>query len=366
MEPWSVPVTRKSCAIVSLLACISVLGPSSQVGAMAAPGGRATQVADMGGLWAAIKSAAPGAVIMLKPGSYSELKLHGLNFAQPITFAAADPSRKPVIAGLVLNSSKGVRFRDIRFSVNPTTGFAAMVGGSSDVRFDGVELFGAGPGDGNGLMFRNSSDVAVVNSLVHDLGTGINHLDSQRVTICGNRLSDIQSDGVRGGGSSFVEITQNDFTNFRPKPGDHPDAIQFWTRNTKGPTRDLVISDNTYVRGKGAAVQGIFVGNESKIPYQNVVISRNRIVGGMYHGISISDGDNIKIENNFVQGYADMTSWIMINGAKNSILDSNVASDYKMSQNEKLKQANNKPIKLAKIGDLGAAASAAPRGCGPT
>jgi hypothetical protein len=348
-----------------MLACITLLASSSQPPAMAAPAGRTAQVADMGELWAALKSAAPGSVIMLKPGSYPELRLNGLNFVQPITFAAADPGRKPVIAGLVLNSSKGVRFRDIKFSVNPKTGFAAMVGGSSDVRFDGVELFGAGPGDGNGLMFRNSSDVAVVNSLVHDVGTGINHLDSQRITICGNRLREIQSDGVRGGGSSFIQITQNEFTDFRPKAGDHPDAIQFWTRNTKGPARDLTISGNTFVRGKGAAVQGIFVGNENKIPYENVLISGNRIIGGMYHGISISDGTNIKIEKNVVQGYSDMTSWIMINGAVNSTLDSNVASDYKMSRNEKLKQVSNKGIKLAKIGDLGPAPVSAPRGCGP-
>jgi hypothetical protein len=84
----------------------------------------------------------------------------------------------------------------------------------------------------------------------------------------------------------------------------------------------------------------------------------------MYHGISISDGDNIKIEKNFVQGYSDMTSWIMINGAENSTLDNNMASDFKMSGNKKLKQSSNKGIRLAKIGDLGPAPNAAPRGCG--
>lgn len=128
-----------------------------------------------------------------------------------------------------ITSSQGLTFKSIEVTVNPATGFAVTLGGDNDVHFDHVNLHGAAAGDGNAIMVRNSSNVSVTGSEVHHLGTGINHLNSDHITFADNFVHDIQSDGIRGGGSSYVTVAGNRFTDFHPQPQDHPDAIQFWT-----------------------------------------------------------------------------------------------------------------------------------------
>ena len=202
-------------------------------------------------------------------------------------------------------------------------------------------------------MIRNSAGVVVMNSQIHHTTTGINHLNSQNISLEGNDIHDLQVDGIRGGGSSNVTISGNKLTDFYPKEGDHPDAIQFWTTNTSATAHDLVIKDNTFVRGRGQRIQGIFLGNEEKIPFEDVTISGNYIIGGMYHGISVYYGSKIKVYNNIVQGYVDMNSWIMMDHTSDASISNNRATSFQFQfENKDLKESGNREVPAAQIGDL--------------
>ena len=308
-------------------------------------------ILDSGVIWGAIKKAAPGDTVRIPPGAYSALRLDGFKGAGVITIVSEDPKQRVVIRGIHVTNSRGLTFRDMDVTVDPRLGFAVMLGGVQDVRLEGLQLYGSAIGDGNAVMVRNSANVTVADSNIHHLGTGLNHLNSDTVEFRGNRLHAIQADGIRGGGSSNVTISGNRFTNFYPRPGDHPDAIQFWTRNVATPSRNILITDNVFVRGAGGPIQGIFVGNESQITYETVIIRGNSIIGGMYHGISLTNGSNVVVENNIVQGYADMTSWISVGKTSNSRMINNSATDYKFPENKDFQISGNKRLKLVAIGN---------------
>ena len=303
-------------------------------------------------LWAAIKSAKAGDTIELAPGNYSALRLNGINIAGEVKITSADPGHPAVIAGLTITSSSGLTFSNLEVTVNPLNGFAVLLGSTKNMIFDQLNLHGASVGDGNAVMVRNSTNVTVSNSDIHHLGTGLNHLDSNQVVFSGNKLHDLQADGIRGGGSSNVTITGNHFTNFYPKAGDHPDAIQFWTQAVKTASQNITITDNVFVRGDGQPIQGIFVGNEAQLTYLNVTITGNAIIGGMYHGIALTNGANVRVENNLVQGYTDMTSWILLSKTTGSTLAGNQATDFKYdSTNVGLVLADNIRIAKGVMGD---------------
>src|SRR3546814_7847110 len=77
----------------------------------------------------------------------------------------------------------------------------------------------------------------------------INFLDSDHVTVSGNSFHTMRSDGVRGGGTNDVVISNNYFTDFHPVGADHPDAIQLWTTNTTESARNISITGNVFERG---------------------------------------------------------------------------------------------------------------------
>ena len=311
-----------------------------------------TTVGSSAALYTALKAAKPGDTIALRAGDYSTLSLSNFNYAGTVTITSADPGRPAVIAGINLANSSGLTFSEIEVKMAPRTNTAITVGNSKNVVFDNVDVHGGFIGDGNGALIRNSSNVTIKNSEFHDLGTGISHIDTSGVVIADNSIHDLQADAIRGGGSSNIVISGNQFTNFHPKAGDHPDAIQFWTTFTTTSAHDIVIKDNVFVRGGGDPVQGIFMGNEAGLVYQNVTISGNAIVGGMYNGIAITMADNVRISANLVEGFVDMNSWINISKSTHVQLDNNQASSYATSFSlAGISTWANSTIPLGAIGD---------------
>jgi parallel beta-helix repeat protein len=306
----------------------------------------------VGAMHAALKAAKPGDTILLAGGEYEATKLYGYKFAGEVTIASVDPAKPAVFGGLSIDSSTNLTFRDVEVSVNPSTGFAVYVAGSSGVVLDSLDLHGAAVGDGNAMMIRGSSNVVVTNSDIHHTANGINHLDSRQVTISNNTFQDIRIDGVRGAGTSDITISDNTFTNFRPTAADHPDAIQFWTINTTVGARNIKITDNTFIRGDGEPIQGIFLGNELSLPYQNVTITGNAIVGSMYHGVMVYAANNVTVSDNYVQGFKDIKSWIMLKATTNSSISGNDASAYQLASNTGLVNGVNTTVATTAVGDL--------------
>src|SRR3546814_7169738 len=89
--------------------------------------------------------------------------------------------------------------------------------------------------------------------------------------LSGNSFHTMRSDGVRGGGTNDVVISNNYFTDFHPVGADHPDAIQLWTTNTTESARNISITGNVFERGDGDIIQGIFRSEEHTSELQSLM-----------------------------------------------------------------------------------------------
>lgn len=310
----------------------------------------------------ALKSAQGGDTILLQPGVYSSIYLSKYNFQGGVTITSVDQNNLAMFTGLKVIESQGLTFSNLEF----TTAFSQsdnpfQVSGSRDIHFDMLNVHGSLDGnpqnDVAAFLVRNSSDVSMTNSNFHELLFGFGMLDNERVTVSGNAFSEIRSDGVRGGGNSFVEITNNTFTNFRPGKGDHPDAIQFWTANTKMAAHDYLISGNVITRGDGAQVQGIFLGDESggQLQYYNVTITDNLLVGTSWNGIALA-GRQSSVTDNVLVAYSDEATAIRLQNADGILLSDNSAARYVYINATNVMQFNN--LTQAAPTDLGLAAMA--------
>jgi hypothetical protein len=297
---------------------------------------------------AKIQAARPGDVIVLDAGAYGAVDLDGRKFAEPGVRIEAKAGAEVVFDSLDLQGSEGLEIRGVEVAVKGPS-FGVNVQGSSRIRLSALKIHGGDEPGHNAVMLRDSQDVSVTECDVHDLSTGINFLDSNHLKISGNHLTHIQSDGIRGAGS-YVEVIGNSGSSFHPAEGDHPDFIQFWNQHS-GVTTGNVIKDNVFERGDGAVVQGIFIEYN-----ENIIISGNAMAGTMYNGISLSAVHGAVIEDNFVQGYADMGTRIIVRDASTDVIVRNNVSEEIVNYdrggaNPRYKEEHNSPIRAAKIGD---------------
>jgi len=209
------------------------------------------------------------------------------------------------------------------------------LGADNNITLDGLNVHGAAVGgtSGNGIKISDSPNVTVMNSDIHNLGDALSHTDSDGLIVTGNTFDHLGGDGIHGGGSSNVLIADNSFTSFITTAGKHPDAIQFWTTNTTASAHDIVVRDNLILRGEGAGMQGIFITDQSggNIPYENLTITGNTVIGGFYHGLTVYDGNNVLIDGNTVVGYTDMSSWIMAYETNDATVTNNITSQLKLT-----------------------------------
>ncbi len=301
----------------------------------------------------ALRAAKSGDTILLAPGTYSNVVIKGLNISGDVNITSADAGKPAVLTDLQVSSSSGLNFNNLEFFVDPNGGSNPFrVTDSKDIHFSNLNVHGSLDGtpsnDNSAMMIRNSSDVSVASSEFQQLSNAIAHLDSSGIVVSGNSFHDIRIDGVRGGGSSNVIISKNFFTDFYRQPGDHPDAIQFWTTNTTSPGKDIAVTDNVFVRGDGVPAQGVFFKDEGgKLPYENVKISGNMLIGTMYNGIYVEGGKGIEVLNNTVIGLSDMSSWYRMEDVDGIRMSGNVGTQFKGDVNVTNKIASgNETIKL--------------------
>lgn len=229
-------------------------------------------------LLAALKVAKGGETIVMAPGVYP-----GFNVAKV----------KPL--GPVVITGAGVVFGP------------SIVYDCENLSFEGVAFRDEIEKARNGLLIRISKFITVRKCEFSFLGGGVGHLSSSDLLIEHNNLHDIGADGIAGGdGCARITIRGNRFTDFYPKVGFHPDAIQIWTAKATAETTDIVIEGNVIVRGVGGKVQGVFLGDESagKFPYRRVRIVGNTLIGTGTNGIAVS-GHDILIADNTVAGFGE-------------------------------------------------------------
>jgi hypothetical protein len=297
----------------------------------------------------ALRTAPPGARIKLQPGLYSDVVVKGVR--GPFVIESASVDHPAVLTDLRVSETKDLTLADVEFSAagvapgpfGPAATVPFQILDSANIDLERLNVHGAPNGsletDVSGLLIRNSDHVTIANSDFHNLHNAINHIDDQNLTVANNHFHHLRDDGLRGGGSSYVSVTDNRCDSQHPdaKDQDHPDCIQFWTTNTKTPAHDITITGNTYERGEGMPIQGIFMRDEvGALPYQRVTISGNIVRGASWNGIAVSGATAPIIKGNVVCPYADQMSWIRVQDTTGAALSDNKAGRYAFKNNTDL------------------------------
>jgi len=315
-------------------------------------------VSDASTLNAMLKLAQPGDTFALTPGTYSGVLINSLSLGG-VTITSANSLAPATITDLYVLNSSGVTFSQLELQANASLGDNPFrVTNSQDIHFDHLNVHGSldnnAQDDVIGFLIRTSQNISVTNSEFQQLEDAIQQLDNNGITFSGNTFHDLRTDGIRGGGSSNVTIADNTFRDFHSIAGDHADAIQFWTTNTTAPTHDITITGNLFLRGSGDVAQGIFLRDEvGGLPFSHVTITGNTLIGTMFNGITIDDGNDVTITNNNVQGFTDEKSWIRVDNSTNYTVSGNSANDYLLNSKSAPMPGN---VTLPLAADAGAAA----------
>lgn len=305
-------------------------------------------VATTDSLLATLKSAKDGDTIALEQGDYSGILIKNLNIAGNVTITSADASKPAVLHDLLVKNSSGLTFSNLEMAETVTgKHLAFQVVGSNNITLDHLNVHGpdtVGTGLESAIMMvRSSNNVTVSNSEFSSAWHGLSMLDNTNITVKDNYFHNIRTDGVRGGGNSNLTITGNMFTDFHPAEGDHPDAIQLWTTNTSTVASNISISNNLVVRGNGDPIQGVFINDiEGKLPYENLSITGNLIVGGRYNGISVDGAASVTIAGNQVAGFAGETSWIRTQNVATAEVRNNASTGYAVDLRTVYEQSGNR------------------------
>ncbi len=337
-----------------------MLGFPAAIAAVANERGAPSRITDAASLSGAVRFARDGGRLLLEPGRYDIVTIKGKKFGKPLVVASRDPQRPAVLTGLRMSNSSGIILEDLEFNAPAEQGmFPFTIQSSSNITLRRIDVHGSldgNPGnDVSPIMIRGSRNITVSDSDFHEVFHGISFLGGDGLTFSGNAFQLIRTDGIRGGGASNLVIRGNVFTNFRPKPKDHPDGIQLWTTNTKAAARNILIEANLVMRGAGAAAQGVFIRDTfNQFPFENLVVRNNAVLGAMYNGLGAGGVTGGAFENNVVIGFPGQKSWIRIGIANDVRLTGNRATAYVLSPSAHLQQSNNRTVAMAR--DNGAAA----------
>jgi hypothetical protein len=246
-------------------------------------------------------------VIVLNPGNYGNVTINGSGSSHPITLQAASSTSASTFTSLTVNKASDVTLSGLTFtpaSTNGTySGYVLDIENSSNVVVKD-SFFVGGPtafrDEANGILVNKSSNITVDHNSFSGLSRGGLFADSKNVTITDNSLTNLRSDGFDFAAVSNVEIARNTFSDFHPSDADHPDGIQFWTAGTTAASSNISIHDNVMTFTSANPSQGIFLGDEAGVGYQNVSIQNNYVATGYPHGITIYNGSGVNIRGNTV------------------------------------------------------------------
>lgn len=232
----------------------------------------------------ALEQAGGGAKIVLTPGDYGAVAFPARNFRPALQIDA----RAARFTGITLAKVSGV----------------AIKGGT---------LRGPG-GRSYGISISEARNIRISDMRIGGAHRGIVVNQSENVTLIGNKLTGLISDGINVAYSKRIRVERNSCADFRPTPaiydatgkrlrdGDHADCIQAWSRPQFAPTSDLTIVGNE----ADGLMQGIFLGNHVRDGvddggFDRVVIRGNRVRVGMPNGILVSNARGGEVTDNVVR-----------------------------------------------------------------
>jgi Ca2+-binding RTX toxin-like protein len=272
-------------------------------------------VANQSQLNSAISKAKGGDSILLESGNYANIQLNA-KFASSVTIASVDKTKPAVIGSLNIDGAANVKLSGLKFDHTGKTGQPFRVEDASKISisdsiFDG-HTDGDGFGTGAGLMVMRSSGIVVENSRSFNFTNGFTFSNVDDLVMRNNDVSQMSADGARFAGVTNVRIVGNNFHDQNsPSWLKHKDAIQFWTSDREGPSKNVVISGNNFSNAEVA--QTIYMGNalartDATKAYRDFLIEDNVIKGGHIHGIVIEHVNGVVIRDNLLErapGVAD-------------------------------------------------------------
>lgn len=306
------------------------------------------------------------AVLRLAPGDYGAVKLSRKHTPKALdaglTLVSADPANPARLAELVVSGVTGFTARDLDIgcsaAIQPCAMYLVSVMKSNRVTLQKLRVTGMGGmerGRQYGFFIRDSQEVSVSDSSMTASRYGIGMLNDRSIKVVGNELYGLQTDGIRGGGVSDLLVAENVIGDFTPKPKDHPDGIQLWSTGQLEPARRITIRDNLVVRGGGGTIQGVFVRDTYlQLPFEDISIAGNMVIGGMYNGISLAGARNGDITGNVVIAYPDQKSYIVQRNAPAIRLHGNRAMLFLFPDARPSDMSDNRVIARQRLGDQSA------------
>ncbi len=305
------------------------------------PANHVVTVSNQAELSAALKARGADTVIVLKQGNYGDFTFNANGSTLGINLVAADPSKPPVFSTLAISNANGVSIAGVTFTPKDDVKFAngLTLRGCDDVTLTNNTFVGGATGMDmlqRGLLIDRSSNIVVHGNDFSGLMRGAIFSESTDITITGNTLHDLRSEGFNFAGAKNVEIAGNDLRDFYPVAGDHADFIQFWTRGTTTVSENIHIHDNVMIQAKtGLSVQGIFMDNDDRVPYRNVVIEDNLIQSGAPRGILVEQAIGVKVVNNTALAVtgSDYKLNIAITDSQDVVVSNNTANAFTLKDN---------------------------------
>ena len=309
-----------------------------------------------------IAEASSGDTILFETGTYFEdngadaLSLWNADFDEnnPLTIASQDGSKVIFDGDTSIVNSSGIVFDGIVFQdrIDPSRGTenvnesAVLIRSSQNIEIQNSVIKGTllQPSDevkednyhskydgyyvGYGVSILGgdedySRNIAIENSEIAELGSGIILDGAEEVSIQGNAIYKIREDGIRGRDRDSTEVIENYFAEFRPWRADpnnpngndeHGDMIQYWTDPVGTGISDFTIKGNIFFDASSTFSDNdenlehvqVIQGSESlgaKVPndgndFTNFIIEDNLIYGGQRNAIKIHGVNGGSIKNN--------------------------------------------------------------------
>ena len=314
---------------------------------------------------AAIRKVKPGDTMLLRSGYHGDVTLSGTN-ADFITIAA-EKGQKPTLSRLTISS--GTKWRVRGLTISPSFGDKAYDGNivtiaeggpSSDLviedcfihteadssKWDVAKWMKANSGI---FMGRHGKALTLRNNYILNTRFGMS-LCAEDSLCEGNVIANFSADGIRvtrDGLTVRYNVIKNNFCSAGDGDRNHDDGIQCFLFNKgTGTVRRATVVGNIIINREDDRQKyhnplqaiGFFDG-----PLIDFVVTDNVVLVDMWHGVSLYDAQNARIERNvaWTRWGRRRPPWIRLGGtSRNCTVRDNYACSYKLNQPETVSENN--------------------------
>jgi len=272
----------------------------------------------------AIKVATNDTTLVLSAGDYGRLDLNGnvnsfLGSSAQLTIKSADANNPAKLTALHMDNCANIVMDEILFDYSAPPGTSIALRPFSILNCENIKIENSffdgdiaegvastdnGMGSGTAMSVGSSNDVEFSNNTIVNFWKGAVFTNTNNLTVKGNDLSELASDGLDFANVKNALIEENYLHDFASNPDTtaHKDMIQFWTKSVSEASQDVIIRGNILDSGMGTYTQSMLIKSEQGLvtEYKNFLIENNFIHNAFTHGITINQMDGLTIRNNTI------------------------------------------------------------------